>query len=300
MQTRTNTSIHSTASGQVAYSTGFVTSKDGTRIGYRQLGHGPGVVVLHGAMESAASHMELAEAMADRFTVYLPDRRGRGMSGAPGPHYRMQTEVDDLDALLRATDTQSVFGVSAGALILLQAALELPAIRKAGVFEPPLTSANSALTAWMARYDREMARGDVAAAMVTGMLGAEMGPAAMRAMPRWLLESLTNMMMKSEDKKGAGDLLPMRTLAPTLHYDGALILEMEGTLERFRAIRAETLLLGGSKSPAYLRGAVAALEPVIPGARRVEFAGLDHGASGPSNRGGKPQLVAEELVRFFA
>ena len=46
------------------YSTGSVVSKDGTIIGYRQLGHGPAVVVLHGAMESAQSHVQLAEALA--------------------------------------------------------------------------------------------------------------------------------------------------------------------------------------------------------------------------------------------
>ena len=58
-----------------------VISADGTLIGYRQLGQGPGLVLVHGAMESAQSHMQLAEALADTFTVYLPDRRGRGMSG---------------------------------------------------------------------------------------------------------------------------------------------------------------------------------------------------------------------------
>ena len=41
----------------------FVTSRDGTLIGYRQIGHGPGVVMLHDAMESARSHTRLAEAL---------------------------------------------------------------------------------------------------------------------------------------------------------------------------------------------------------------------------------------------
>ena len=71
------------------YSTGSIVSKDGTTIGYRQLGRGPGLIVLHGAMESARSHMQFAEALAPSFTVYLPDRRGRGLSGpyrkAPRP-----------------------------------------------------------------------------------------------------------------------------------------------------------------------------------------------------------------------
>ncbi len=34
-------------------------------------------------------------------------------------------------------------------------------------------------------------------------------------------------------------------------------------------------------------------------ATRVEFPGLDHGASGPTDRGGKPELVAQQLSEFF-
>src|SRR5439155_6140452 len=76
------------------YTTSSVTSKDGTTIGYRQLGHGPGVVLLHGAMESASSHIALAELLADAFTVYLPDRRGRGMSGPYPEHYRVRNDIE--------------------------------------------------------------------------------------------------------------------------------------------------------------------------------------------------------------
>ena len=65
--------------------TGAVTSADGTEIGYLRLGRGPAVVVLHGSNESAASHTQLAQALASEFTVYLPDRRGRGLSGPHRP-----------------------------------------------------------------------------------------------------------------------------------------------------------------------------------------------------------------------
>src|SRR5262245_46083806 len=65
---------------------GTVTSADGTLIGYRQLGSGPAVVVVSGAMISSKSHLGLARALSDSFTVYLPDRRGRGRSGPYGPH----------------------------------------------------------------------------------------------------------------------------------------------------------------------------------------------------------------------
>src|SRR5579862_8515418 len=211
---------------QETYTTGFVTSKDGVTIGYRQLGHGTGVVLLHGAMESAQSHMQLAMALANAFTVYVPDRRGRGLSGPFGPRYGMQKEVEDLDALLAKSGARDVFGVSAGGLICLEAALTLPAIHKAALYEPALVVNGSISTAFLPRFDREIAQGDVAAALVTGMLGAQMGPAMLGRMPRWLLKAFTSMGMKSEDKQAKPGDVTMRKLAPTLHYDFQLVAEM--------------------------------------------------------------------------
>jgi len=75
---------------------------------------------------------------------------------------------------------------------------------------------------------------------------------------------------------------------------------MSGKLESFRNVGAEVLLLGGSKSPAYLKAALDALEKVLPHVRRVEFPGLDHAASWNTDRGGKPEPVAQALRRFFA
>ncbi len=39
------------------------------------------VVVLHGSMCTGYNHVKLAEGLADAFTVYLPDRRDRRLSG---------------------------------------------------------------------------------------------------------------------------------------------------------------------------------------------------------------------------
>jgi len=247
--------------------------------------------------------MQLAEALADAFTVYLPERRGHNLSGPDSKDYSIQKEVEDMDALLTKTGAHHVFGVSAGGLICLQAALTLSAIHKAALYEPALIVNGSISAAFLPRYDKEMAQGKVAAALVTAMKGAQMGPPIFNAMPSFLLELLTNMAMKSEDKKARSGDVTMRMLAPTLHYDFQLVDETAETLENFRAVRAEVLLLGGSKSQAYLKVALDALEKVLPHVKRIEFPGLDHGGSSdPSNtnRGGKPELVAQELRRFFA
>jgi pimeloyl-ACP methyl ester carboxylesterase len=244
--------------------------------------------------------MQLAEALADGFTVYVPDRRGRGLSGQYSGDYSIQKEVEDLKAVLTKTDVHNVFGVSSGGLILLQAALTLPAVHKVAVYEPPLFMNSSVPTAILTRFDKEMAQGKVAAALITAMKGAQMGPPVFNAMPRWLTERLTTMAMKQEDKQAENGYEPMRALAPTLHYDFQLVVEMSGKLQSFRAIQAEALLLGGSKSPAYLKVALDALEKVLPHVKRVEFPGLDHAASWNTDRGGQPEPVAQELLRFFA
>jgi pimeloyl-ACP methyl ester carboxylesterase len=289
----------STVGGLNHDAAGFVISKDATTIGYRQLGRGPGLVLLHGAMESGQSHRQLAEALASSFTVYLPDRRGRGRSGPYGKEHGIQRDVEDMDALLTKTGAHFVFGVSSGAIICLEAALTLPAIQKAAIFEPPLVVNGSLPTAWLARFDQEMAQGKIAAAMITGMKGAQMGPPMLNAMPRWLLERLTTMMMASEERKAGPDDLTMSLLAPTLHYDFQLVVETDGALDSFRELRADVLLLGGSKSPAYLTAALDALEKVLPRVRRIEFPGLGHEASGNRDRRGQPERVAQELRRFF-
>ncbi len=301
-----NTSVkkQSTTAAREHYTTSFVTSKDGATIGYRQFGHGPGVVLLHGSNVSGQDFTQLGEALADAYTVYLPDRRGRGLSGPFGEGYSIQKEVEDLDALLTKTDARLVFGVSAGGLICLQAALTLPAIHKVALYEPALLLDGTAHTAWLTRYDQQMAQGKVAAALVTCMKGLELGGAVLNVMPNWLLESLTNMAMNSEEKQAGNDAITMRKLAPTLHYDGLLLEEMSGQVERFRAVQAQVLLLSGSKGLPYLKGSLDALAQVLPRVvNRVEFPGLEHGgANNPSktNRGSKPELVAQALRRFFA
>ena len=282
------------------YGTDAVVSRDGTTISWRVFGSGPGVVILHGTMSSAYNHEHLAEALADAFTVYVPDRRGRLLSGPYGPRYCIAREVEDLAAVVARTGARAVFGVSSGGIIALRGAVELPAIRKAAIFEPPLFMNQRTVDGFVARYDDEIVERKTAAALVTAMRGAQMGPPIFNAMPRWLTERLVAMMLKQEDHKGAGAYVPMRALAPTLHYDFALVQETCRLPMPFDQIRADVLLMGGSKSPAYLKAALDRLETLLPSAERVELADCDHAASWNSDRGGRPAAVAAPLRRFFA
>jgi pimeloyl-ACP methyl ester carboxylesterase len=283
--------------------TGSVTSRDGTRIGYLKIGQGPAVVLLHGSFESARSHLALARGLAAAYTCYLPDRRGRGMSGPYPADYGIRTEVEDLEAILAESGAQLVFGVSAGGLAVLEAARTLPGLRKVAVYEPALVLDKARYTGWLDRFDAELAAGRVSAAMVTSMLGLELAPPVMRLIPRRLLAGLTSMAMNSEDKKADADAVTMRKLAPTLHYEGMLLTEVAGQPGRYAQVQSEVLLMGGSKGLQLLRPGMDALAATLPHCQRAEFDGLDHGGTSdvsPSNRNGQPEVVVPELRRFFA
>ncbi|QFY10568.1 alpha/beta fold hydrolase [Nonomuraea phyllanthi] len=277
-----------------------VTSADGTRISYRRLGRGPGLVLLHGAMQTGHDAIELAQALSGEFTCFLPDRRGRGRSGPCGPHYGVEREVEDLAALLTETGAPYALGVSSGAIITLRTALVRPELRKAVLFEPPLDIDGSNPTDWLPRFDREIAAGRIPAALVTGMKATKMGPAIFNAVPRAVLELITAMMLRGQDKAAHDGEPTFRDLAPTLRCDAQVVEETSGGLDAYRSVGAEVLLLGGTRSPAYLRSALTALERVLPRARRVDLVGLDHSATSNTAQRGRPELVADEVRRFLA
>jgi pimeloyl-ACP methyl ester carboxylesterase len=285
--------------------TGSVVSRDGTRIGYLRVGKGPAVVLLHGSNESARSHTRLALALADAFTVYLPDRRGRGMSGPHRPDHGMRTEVEDLQAVLTESGAQRVFGASISALIALEAARAQPAIHQVAAYEPALLmDRSSRYTGWVARFDREMAKGKVAAALITSIYGLDLAPPAFKLMGRRPAELLTNRAIDSEDKKATGETVTMRKLAPTLRWEGLLLAETAGTIGAFAKVPADVLLLGGDmRRPAFIKPAFDAFARTLPHSRPKRFPGLDHGGSadvGPTNRRGKPEVVAPAIRSFFA
>ena len=163
---------------------GRVTSRDGTSIGYLTIGHGSGVVILHGSMESARSHTLLAEQLADEFTVYLPDRRGRGMSGPHRGDHSIRTEVGGprgrpgLDRSRRWPSASAPAGWSSWR----PRAHCLTFVRSRSMSRPWSWTGPSTPTGW-SRFDREMADGNVAAAMITSMNGLELGPPVVQDHP---------------------------------------------------------------------------------------------------------------------
>jgi pimeloyl-ACP methyl ester carboxylesterase len=277
-----------------AYDTGSVGSADGTTIGYRRFGRGPGVILLHGGMQAAQDYMKLARYLATDFTVYVPDRRGRGLSGPHGPAFSVIREVEDVQALVAETGANRIFGLSSGALVALRTALHTPALERVALYEPPLSIRGSVNTAWIARFDREIAAGRLAAAVVTALKGIGVEPTFAR-LPRAVLVPIAALSMRLQRDVPAGDV-PIADLIPTQHFDMRIVQDMADTLSDYVAVKAQVLLLGGSRSPAFLKIALDALASTLPHAQRVTFAGLGHG--GPDD-GGDPERVGATLRAFF-
>ncbi len=170
--------------------------------------------------------------------------------------------------MLRATGARDVFGVSTGAILALRAALSLPDVRRVVAFEPPIGVGASVSTDLVDRFDREYAAGDLVGAMVTAMLAAEMGPPIMLHLPRRLLRAVTRRMLARDDARDLPAGTPhVRQLAQALPGDMRIVRENAGRVHDFGPLRADVLLLAGSRTRPYLRAAVDALGAALPDAR---------------------------------
>ena len=278
------------------YQTGSVVSKDGTVIGYRQMGSGPSLIITHGGLDAAQTHMKLGRLLSDKFTVHIPDRRGRGLSGPFGENYGLQREVEDVEALLEKTGAHDLFGVSSGGLIILQSSLTLKCIHKIALYEPLVYLDKSDMDKFndmVRRFDEEVSEGKYVEA-TADITKADVP--SLRRVPSFLLEMFFALVYVIDDIRSKGNDVRLTALLPTLKFDVQLVNETEGRLEDFRKVPVEVLLLGGTKSESFLKESLDALSNVLPHVHRIELPGLDHKAAA---NWAKPERIAEELRTFF-
>jgi len=232
----------------------------------------------------------LAQALAGTCSVYIPDRRGRGLSGTPGQAYNIEREFEDLSALMQKTSSRMLFGHSAGGFFALEAALKLP-IEKLVLYEPPVPINGSLDYRWTPAFERALARGDSAVALAIFFKGLRLHWTG--RLPVWMLAAFSRLMMRTQDGREMAELLP------TIVWEIEEIrrLDQAGlTYERYQNIQAETLLLGGSRSPDYLRKVLPVLADVIPQACMLEFPGFGHNAPDQD----APEVVAAEIRKFLS
>jgi pimeloyl-ACP methyl ester carboxylesterase len=278
------------------YSTDFVTSKDGTKIHYRQIGSGSGLILVHGGMMYSQNFMYLAKLLANEFTVYIPDRRGRGLSGANVDIHILKAESEDIQALINKTKAQNIFGLSSGATIVLQTAIIEPGLKKVVLYEPPIPINGKKTFAFIDDYEDALSKGNLGKAFINFIKGAD-SSSLFGILPRFISIPFINYAIKAEAKKEkADDEVFLKELIPTLHYDNKIVFESEGIIDKCKNIKADILLLGGQKSMSFLSTALDALSAALPQAKRIELIGVGHIAADNSE---KPKVVANELRNFF-
>lgn len=275
-----------------AFSYDYVESLDGTRIAFRRGGTGPPVVLVHGGMLASQHLVALGTALKGSFEVAIPDRRGRGHSEPYrlGSGRVIDQEAADIRAVINEVGARRVFGLSVGAIVTLSAVNGMDTVAKIALYEPPLSIAGSSPVEWIDRFDREIAADNPAGALITAMRGMKVDP-IMSRVPHAVAPLLR---LLSRAQHTGPDEIPVLDLVPTLHHDIQIVTETADTAEHYSTIRGDVLLIGASKSPAYLARSLDALQAALPNQRRVSLPGLGH--QGPVD---KPEAVATVLRRFF-
>jgi len=257
-------------------------SSDGTVLAYRSHGSGPGLVVVPGSTRRAHHYDALASALAETVSVHVVERRGRGASGPQGPAYGLDREVEDVLAVLDATGSTALFGHSYGGLVALETA-RVRTVATLIVYEPSAGLSARLDTGFTGPLADALARGRYATAMARLISGL-----GLARMPAPLTGAVCWLMMRG--REGAVLRETIRTVPAEIQAG----LSLDPDLARYAAITARTLLLGGERSPQWLRSVLTDLDRTMPGAALVMAPRLDHNA--PDQDG--PDVIAG-LVRAF-
>jgi hypothetical protein len=264
--------------------TRFATSADGTRIAYEVTGAGPAVVLVDGAMcqRAMGPARGLASALAagrstgsstgsstvssigavDGFTVYAYDRRGRGESGAGSTPYSPVREVEDLAAVLEAARQ----GVPMGRLVVYESPFVVDDTRPANDLRLPER---------VQTMVEEGRRGDAVRTFLRTVGVPAPVVVLMRLLPAWK---------------------QMTGVAHTLPYDLSMVVALQQgrplPAGYYDGVAAETLVIAGGRSPAWMRNAQAAVAEAVPLARLETLAGQTHMV--------KPKAVAPVVAAFLS
>ena len=259
-----------------------VTSKDGTTIAYDQSGQGPVVILVDGALQYRAFDQgmaQLADLLSPHFTVIHYDRRGRGDSTDTLP-YAVMREIEDIETLVDAAGgNASLYGISSGAALAMEAAIELGSrIQKLAMYEPPYNDDQSAQRAWR-EYTKKLG-----ALLSEGRQGDAVGLFMMFVgMPEDQLEGMHHHPM-----------WPLwEAVGRTLAYDHTAILGEDASVpvERAARVTVPTLLMNGSESFPFMEETARQLAQAMPHAQHRILPGQTHEVSS--------EAIAPVLIEFF-
>ncbi|WP_328607786.1 alpha/beta hydrolase [Amycolatopsis sp. NBC_00345] len=249
-----------------------VISADGTVITYDRAGSGPALVLVAGAFSyrEFPGLLQLTGLLAEHFTVYNYDRRGRGDSGDTAP-YTVEREIEDLRAIVDAAGGEAfAWGLSSGAVLALKAAEAGVPLTKLALYEPPFMTdpaGRHAPADFKPRLEslvRQSKRGEAVKYFMTKGMGAPAFAIPMMRLMPGVWKRLT----------AVAHTLPYDLALLDGHFAGEPLLAGE-----FAGVKAPTLVLDGGKSAAGLRQAAQDLADVLPDGHRRTLAGQNHNVS---------------------
>jgi pimeloyl-ACP methyl ester carboxylesterase len=267
---------------------GTVTSTDGTAVTYRSTGAGPGLVIVPGNNRRAYHYDRLALLLSSNHSVHTLDRRGRGDSGPQGDDYSADLEGEDVEAVLDATGSNSVFGHSYGGLISLRLGLRRD-LRRLAVYEPGVSLNGGFDLGWLPEFNRLFERGRPVAAMTVFLRRSGIVPIGKP--PTFVFRLLATALLYG-GKEGA----ETRRLMPTTPRELGEIARLDSDGGEYAAVQTRTLLLAGTRTNPYLTRAVTELGAILPNAATEILDGLDHNAPDLS----AVPTIAARLEPFYA
>ncbi len=258
-----------------------ITSKDGTTIAFDQIGKGPALILVDGALGQRVMDLEttqLAPRLSQHFTVFHYDRRGRGESTDTQP-YAIEREIEDIEALItEAGGSAFVFGISSGAALALQAAIQLgDKVKKLAMYEAPYNDDEVARQTWK-EYRKQL---------------AEVLAQGRRSDALALFMLLVGMPADHLDGVGHHPLGPRwEEVAPTVAYDAAIMGEDASVpIEKAIGVVVPALIMNGSASYPFMHSTAAALANALPYAEHCTLEGQTHEV--------EASVLAPVLVEFF-
>lgn len=257
-----------------------VESADGTTIAYDRLGSGDPIVVVAGAMCDRAKVSPTAKALAEHFTVFNFDRRGRGDSGDTQP-YAVDREIEDLAAVIEAAGgSAAVYGHSSGAALALRAAAAGLPITRLVLHEPPYGSGDD--------EEREVAK--EVAVTIRSLLGEGRDGDAMATFMKATSGADDDMI---EQWRTEDWWISMERYARTIAYDSEVMNDLEGaTVPTGLASTVDTttlVLVGGATFEGMLEVGKRLVENLSHGSLQV-LEGQDHNPP--------PEVLAPVVAKF--
>ncbi|MBT8160430.1 MULTISPECIES: alpha/beta fold hydrolase [Arthrobacter] len=250
---------------------------------------GPGVVLVHGTLVTDSLYWQFARHLSALLgrPVHTYNRRGRGGSAPQPSDYSAETEINDLTAVMKASESTEVVGHSFGGFVALQTA-RLGAISRLVTYDAAVSFSGSLNGRWRPELEESLTAGqlDQAWAHLVQGLGTA-GPISY--LPLGALRLLS--ILSAKTRLG----YEMRGLLPAAVLEMHAVLDAESSVEDFADLDTPTLMLSGGWSPAYFAAIARQVAAVAPAVESgvVPF----HFHDGPIRPG---KLLAERTAKYLA